>query len=162
MERKFVAEIIYDFSRFPFSLYDSYLASQGCQQYCYSITARVTHARRGVPKRRAASRITSRNICSKSVRATRSRRRTCVYRVRNEIESISRDVIANADMISRECLAIGIGRSTHELQKWHSRYGYVERERERERERQIAAKRPLRIAKGTIEIPYRSGIPSEY
>ena len=57
-----------------------------------------------------------------------------MYRVRNEIESISRDVIANADMISRECLAIGIGRSTHELQKWHSRYGYVERERERERE----------------------------
>ena len=55
-----------------------------------------------------------------------------MYRVRNEIESISRDVIANADMISRECLAIGIGRSTHELQKWHSRYGYVEREREGE------------------------------
>lgn len=147
MERKFVAERIYDSSRFPFSSYDSCLTSQGCQEYCYLITARVTHARRGVPKRRAASRITSRNICSKSVRATRSRRRTCVYRVRNEIESISRDVIANADMISRECLAIGIGRSTHELQKWHSRYGctrvfvcnsytYVERKRRRGRERE--------------------------
>lgn len=32
-----------------------------------------------------------------------------MYRVRNEIESISRDVIANADMISRKCSVLGMG-----------------------------------------------------
>lgn len=73
-----------------------------------------------------------------------------VYISRNEIESISRDVIANADMISRKWSGIGNGAKRTVVQKWHNlsthvhTYIYVqykqqlrtcgERRRERERE----------------------------
>lgn len=98
----------------------------------------------------------------------------CIYLSKRNQQSISRDVVANADMISRKWS--GMGRDTWLLQKWHnlSTYTYIHtyvymqqlrtcgEERERERERHMAAKRPLRIARGTIEIGYRAGIPSEY
>lgn len=101
-----------------------------------------------------------------------------VYISRNEIESISRDVIANADMISRKWSGIGNGAKRTVVQKWHNLSTHVHTyiyiymyntsnscarvEKEEERERHMAAKRPLRIARGTIEIGYRAGIPSEY
>lgn len=99
-----------------------------------------------------------------------------VYISRNEIESISRDVIANADMISRKWSGIGNGAKRTVVQKWHNLSTHVHIYiyictiqatvahvwRKKKRERHMAAKRPLRIARGTIEIGYRAGIPSEY
>lgn len=43
-----------------------------------------------------------------------------VYISRNEIESISRDVIANADMISRKWSGIENGAKRTVVQKWHN------------------------------------------
>lgn len=59
-----------------------------------------------------------------------------MYRVRNEIESISRDVIANADMISRKCSVLEMG-ETQPAPKMAQRvfvcngYTYTGRKRER-------------------------------
>ena len=79
-----------------------------------------------------------------------------MYRVRNEIESISRDVIANADMISRKCSVLGMG-ETQPAPKMAQRvfvcngYTYTGRKRERKCVREREREREREPQKGLCE-----------